>query len=74
MSEALDYVSWAEEEGKPDLQVRRACNRCYGSQVAVRELPHIEIVSQYGTAHKEGENGKTDCGIDATGEHWWWGA
>jgi len=69
------YVAWAQDENKPDRLVRTACNRCYGSQVAVRELTHIEVVSQYGTAHKGGDgskDGHTDCGIDATGPTWWW--
>lgn len=59
--------------------VKRACNRCYGRGVSVLELPAIEVVSQYGTAHKAAGNGSfgprnhhTDCGIDATGTQWWW--
>lgn len=71
------YVVWEEEE-KPDLEVRRACNRCYGNAVNVRELERIEIVSSYGTAHAAargdgiyGGEGTTLCGIDATGETWW---
>lgn len=52
--------------------VRRACNRCYGRGIAVEELERIEVVSVYGTAHAAGEEGKTDCGIDATGPQWWW--
>ena len=76
MSEQRTMVSWAEG-GKPDREVKRACNRCYGSSVSVSELETIEVVSQYGTAHvaadpRDHRGGHTRCGIDATGESWWW--
>jgi hypothetical protein len=64
------YVSWGANDARPDRKVSRACNRCYGSQVSVREI-EVELVSQFGTAHRKGEEGETGCGIPAPGPEWW---
>jgi hypothetical protein len=65
------YVSWGRDSGKDDLRVARACNRCYGNAVSVRELDSIEVVSLEGTAHMRGKlNGQTACGI-VIGTSWW---
>lgn len=63
------------EETGEQRDVKRTCNRCFGTGVAVAELDVIEVVSQWGTAHKGGDgtlDGHTSCGIDATGPTWWW--
>jgi hypothetical protein len=67
-----NYVYWPDDS-VPGREVKRACNRCYGRAVSVNELEY-EVVSRYGTAHKEGMNGKTACGIDASGDSRWWHA
>ena len=76
--ETLDkqWVSFGTGDDRPDIEVRRACNRCFGSQVALSELDEFEIVSRYGTVHKAGTarwpgHKPTDCGIDTSGPAWW---
>jgi hypothetical protein len=32
----------------------------------------MAVVSPSGKAHYGGKYGKTECGIDATGDRWWW--
>jgi hypothetical protein len=57
-----------------ERELRRACNRCYGRAVKVDDIETVFIVSQYGTVHQQNPDydGRTLCGIDATGEQWWW--
>ena len=45
------------------------CKRCAQGFEGGEE---VEIVSPSGVAHCEGREGRTKCGIDATGEDWWW--
>ncbi len=67
--EAQHLVTFEDGSGRV---VRRACNRCYGRSISVEDLSPIWIVSQRGTAHNNiGGEGKTACGIDATGPTWW---
>jgi hypothetical protein len=35
-------------------------------------LEAFEVVSVTGIAHIGADYGTTNCGIDATGEDWWW--
>lgn len=50
-------------------QVKRACRRCRID--LVRAWPNV-VVSVNGTAHHPDDYGHTGCGIDATGDAWWW--
>ncbi len=64
-------VSFGTDDPRRDIEVKRACNRCYGRAVSAREI-EIEVVSRYGTAHKAGASSRTNCGIDASDSTWWW--
>ena len=57
---------WFEETGE-ERTVERSCLRC---QVDADD-PWF-VVSPAGIAHHGAANGHTDCGIDATGDGWWW--
>ena len=61
-------VHWEEEPTKT-REVKHYCLRCQAEADA-----DFSIVSPRGTAHYEAEynEGRTRCGIDATGEDWWW--
>jgi len=50
--------------------VRKMCRRCGVQQDLVERV--TVIVSPAGTAHFGTDGGNTDCGIDATGDKWWW--
>ena len=62
-----------EEDGIRDKpKVKRACKKCK----AAAGPRHLSIVSPTGLAHLPrvygGGSGVTECGIDATGDGWWW--
>lgn len=72
MSDDPVMVVVFEDTGRT-LEVRRACNRCYGGAESVSEIGALEVVSRYGTAHAVGgEAYMTRCGRDARGPQWWW--
>lgn len=59
-----------EDGVRPMPAVKRACKRC---DPPIGELRiGFVVVSPGGTAHMEGIEGDTRCGIDATGDNWWW--
>ena len=73
MSLSVTFTETGEER-----ELRRACNRCFGRAISVDSIDPVQVVSQYGTVHLPypgdtawGE-GRTQCGIEATGEQWWW--
>lgn len=53
-------------------EVMRACSICGPTDDEI--LAGRVIVSPNGVAHHSDNDGdgRTDCGKDATGEHWWW--
>lgn len=51
-------------------EVERACSICGPTDEEI--LAGHVVVSPTGVAHHGTDWGKTDCGKDATGEHWWW--
>lgn len=58
-----------DETPRPD--VRGKCKRCNPHSDDVRQ--NRVIVSSAGTAHLgDGYRGETKCGIEATGDAWWW--
>lgn len=62
---AAKVVHWEDDPSKTRL-VTGYCQRCDTAG------DDFEIVAPTGTAHHSGDEGKTRCGIDATGNDWWW--
>ena len=72
-------VTVLDERSRPvaELLVMRRCRRCervvHGDKW---DSPRVfwEVVSPAGTEHIAGEDGfgTTGCGIDASGDDWWW--
>ncbi len=60
-------VVWWEEDDSKTRKVVRYCLQCQTDS-------DFDIVSPRGTAHyaHEYDEGRTRCGIDATGLKWWW--
>lgn len=71
-------VYWIDDggstRGERERLVRRACSRCWerGSTPAGVLGEDGLVVSPNGVAHQAGELGDTACGVDATGDDWWW--
>lgn len=57
----------------PRPTILKRCLRCKVAPDDVDAVAYV-IVSPSGTAHYGLDSGDTLCGIDATGEHWWWPA
>ena len=55
-------MSWAV----PQPKIKGYCRRCRGARHA------FQVVSPSGLAHIGEDFGTTACGIDATGDRWWW--
>ena len=53
----------------PRPQVAGNCQRCGVSDADVEQ--NRVVVSPAGWAHF-GDGGDTSCGVDATGDNWWW--
>jgi hypothetical protein len=64
---SLDANAYAEQ-ARP--VIRRGCKRCGVKDEDIRR--GAIIVSPSGLAHFGEDNGDTSCGIDATGNNWWW--
>jgi len=62
---------WWEDDPTQVRTVKRYCRR-RGCSLA--RHGHFDILSPDGTAHEahQYEEGRTGCGIDATGTEWWW--
>lgn len=60
---AAKVVHWEDDPSKTRL-VTGYCARCGAGG-------DFDIVAPTGTAHYGAEDGKTRCGIDATGDEWW---
>lgn len=54
----------------PRPPIKRACGRCDVRSGAIDD--NLVIVSPRGIAHFGEDYGDTSCGIDATGDGWWW--
>lgn len=68
MSESeKSVVQWA----LPKPIVKSYCRRCARAWVYERE-DQFDVVSSSGVAHIGAQYGDTACGIDATGDRWWW--
>ena len=68
----VTFSEHAESEMVPMPKVRRGCRRC---GVTLRDIASgYVVVSSSGIAHHGSEDfgGQTQCGIDATGDGWWW--
>jgi hypothetical protein len=52
-------------------QVVRRCKRCQLSYAAFLRSSQ-GVVSANGIEHIGADYGMTECGIDATGDRWWW--
>lgn len=48
----------------------RVCRRCARAAFRVPWFPILN--ARTGRYHSGGEDGLTDCGLDATGPHWLW--
>jgi hypothetical protein len=57
-------------EETPQPTIIRACKRCALSDEDVAR--GYVVVSPTGLAHHGADYGMTECGIDATGDAWWW--
>lgn len=51
----------------PSYEIKSVCRRCFGHGVSRAEVP-ADLLSPSGRAHKAGAEGRTDCGIEVTGE------
>lgn len=58
------------EASGAEREVKGGCFRCGVTPEDVRDL--AVVVSPRGIAHFGMDGGDTKCGIDATGENWWW--
>lgn len=52
-------------------EVKGYCKRCRRDPYG-RHDEAFAVVSPTGITHIGEEYGETACGIDATGENWWW--
>lgn len=66
-STTIGTVYW--EDMAKSREVVRFCPVCRPEGGTIDD---VMIVSRVGVAHESGGYGVTDCGKDATGEHWWW--
>lgn len=63
MTRTVVFTETGEERA-----ITRYCKRC---EVSEDDFPMV-VVSPTGMAHHCGDYGKTDCGLDATDEWYWW--
>lgn len=56
---------------RPQPEIRRYCLRCARTWQYERPEQYA-VVSPAGVAHIGSDYGRTACGIDATGDTWWW--
>lgn len=54
----------------PMPPILKLCKRCGVTSADVGAV--AVVVSPRRTAHLGSYDGQTDCGIDATGDKWWW--
>jgi hypothetical protein len=69
---SIGAVYW--EESDEVREVVRLCSRCQKSG-SLHDINDVFIVSPSGVGHLGGDWAKpecTSCGIDATGDNWWW--
>jgi hypothetical protein len=69
----LDVVWWEDDPSKT-RDVLTFCRRCARTWTVFEHGGEVQIVSPGGTGHSGAEHneGYTACGIDATGDEWWW--
>lgn len=62
------------EETGEERAILGFCKRCERTWEGKSDPDHefFTVVSQMGTAHTGIDYGMTGCGVDATGERWWW--
>ena len=68
------FVYWAED---PDRKraITGHCGNCERTHVYIFDPKHMgTVVSPAGVLHVGAEYGLTACGVDATGDEWWWAA
>ena len=59
------------EETGEEREIKSWCFNCFiNVHKGDPRIAHPMIVSPSGIVH-EGDNGRTNCGHDATGERWW---
>lgn len=58
-------------EIRPKPEVKELCKRCEKIWPA-KDPARLEVVSPTGVAHHGAPYGETACGMDATGDDWWW--
>ena len=63
-------VSYDLDEMRPRPPIKANCKRCRVLDDHVKN--NQVIVSPSGLAHVPWTTGNTYCGIDATGDKWWW--
>lgn len=54
---------------RPRPEIKQVCQRC---KVVEADFDRGAVVSPDGFAHYGKHDGMTVCGIDATGDAWWW--
>lgn len=68
---SLAGVTVQVREGKvPRYKRVRGCKRCHVSDFHIRS--RMVVISPTAVAHFGADYGETECGIDATGDRWWW--
>lgn len=76
----IGVVYW-EDDPERERVIRRLCRRCQASVdkwtlEKMESKKDVDCVSPKGIGHAGGlawhTDGQTACGIDATGDDWWW--
>ena len=57
------------EETGEEREIVRRCRRC---EKYLRWAPGYGVISPRGIEHVGCDGGMTGCGLDATGDGWWW--
>ena len=62
----------ASEQPIGTKSIYRRCKRCERHAATTTKHVFWEVASPGGTEHLARTLGRTHCGIDATGDGWWW--
>jgi hypothetical protein len=65
-----DGLAWFCDDLVPMPPIKSLCLRC---KVSEDDVDHVAVVvSPTRKAHFGADDGETSCGLDATGDNWWW--
>lgn len=62
---------WDEEPSRYRIVLGR-CKRCEATMAERGTHDPFLVISPKGKAHIGDDYGMTACGLDATGDEWWW--